>query len=270
MLTALRFADPPASARDAFPFAIPALRGAGTLELPGPVTLLAGENGSGKSTLLEALAIVARLPTVGGEEAVRDDSLAAQRALAGTLTAVWARRSHRGFFLRAEDFFGFIRRLAAMRAEMQTRLEEVERDYRGRSALAKQLARGPAMGSLAAMRERYGEDLDANSHGESFLRLFRSRFVPNGLYLLDEPESALSPQSQLGLIAMMREMVDEGGQFVIATHSPLLLAVPGATIYSFDHSPLRQVEWAGLESVTLWREFVVAPERYLRRIWPDS
>ncbi len=268
MLTALRFSDPPPSERGAFPFTIPALKGLGTLPLSGPVTFFAGENGSGKSTLLEALAIVARLPTVGGEEAARDDSLASQRALARTLTAVWKRRSHRGFFLRAEDFFGFIRRLALMRAEMKARLEEVERDYRGRSALARQLARGPAMGSLAAMRERYGDDLDANSHGESFLRLFRSRFVPGGLYLLDEPESALSPQSQLGLIAMMREMVDEGGQFVIATHSPLLLAVPGATIYSFDRAPLGRVAWSELESVALWRDFVAAPERYLRRLWP--
>ena len=133
----------------------------------------------------------------------------------------------------------------------------------GRSELAKRLAKGPAAGSLSAMQSRYGEDLDANSHGESFLRLFRSRFVPGGLYLLDEPEAALSPQSQLGFV----DMVEQGAQFVIATHSPVLMAVPGATIYSFDRSPLREVGYDALDGVTLLREFLLAPDRYMRKLW---
>ena len=267
ILAAARLGVAPSAERDTFPFAIPALQGLREVSFPGPVTILAGENGSGKSTLLEALAIVANLPTVGGAEAGTDDSLAGQRKLAGALTAVWHRRTHRGFFLRAEDFFGFVRRLGALRLEMEDRLEEVERDYRGRSDLARMLARGPAAGSLAAMRSRYGEDLDSNSHGESFLRLFKSRFVPDGLYLLDEPEAALSPQSQLGFIAMMSDMVQQGGQFVIATHSPILMAVPGATIYSFDASPLREVEYDALEGVTLLKGFLQAPGRYMRHLW---
>ena len=267
MLTALRLGRPPAEERDAFPFAIPALRGLDEMAFPGPVTFLAGENGSGKSTLLEALAIVAGLPTVGGIDAARDESLLAQRRLARTMKAVWTRRTRRGFFLRAEDFFGFIRRLAEMKSEMQARIDEVDREYQGRSALAIQLAKGPARGSLAAMRSRYGEDLDANSHGESFLRLFQSRFVPGGLHLLDEPEAALSPQSQLGFVAMMSEMVGQGAQFVIATHSPVLMAVPGATIYDFDASPLAAIRYEELDSVTLLRDFVGAPERYMRRLW---
>ena len=270
MLTALRLAAPRREERDAFPFAIPALRGLDEVAFPGPVTFLAGGNGSGKSTLLEALAVVAGLPTVGGTDAARDESLVAQRRLARTMKAAWTRRTRRGFFLRAEDFFGFIRRLAEMKSEMQARVEQVDREYRGRSELAIQLAKGPARGSLAAMRSRYGDDLDANSHGESFLRLFRSRFVPGGLHLLDEPEAALSPQSQLGFVAMMSEMVGRGAQFVIATHSPVLMAVPGATIYDFDRSPLAPVGYEELESVALLRDFVGAPERYMRRLWrPD-
>ena len=237
------------------------------MNLPGPVTFFAGENGSGKSTLLEALAVVARLPTVGATEAVRDDSLAAARRFGRALTAVWRGRTHRGFFLRAEDFFGFVQRLQRERAEMEARIEQVERDYVGRSELAKRLAMGPAAASLGAMEANYGKDLDANSHGESFLRLFRARFVPNGLYLLDEPEAALSPQSQLGLLAMMSEMVEQGGQFIIATHSPLLMAVPGATIYSFDDSPLREVAYDAVDGVVLFRDVLAAPERYMRRIW---
>ena len=231
------------------------------------MTILAGENGSGKSTLLEALAIIANLPTVGGAEASSDDSLAGPRALARAITPVWGRRTHRGFFLRAEDFFGFVRRLGELKTEMEARLEEVDREYRRRSELARRLARGPAAGSLTAMRSRYGDDLDANSHGESFLKLFRSRFVPEGLYLLDEPEAALSPQSQLGFVSMMSDMVNEGGQFIVATHSPVLMAVPGATIYSFDSSPLRAVAYEALEAIALLKGFLQAPERYMRHIW---
>ena len=267
LLLQVRMGRPAPGERDSFPFAVPALRGLHEVDFPGAVTILAGENGSGKSTLLEALAIAANLPTVGGAEAAVDQSLAGARKLARVMTPVWRRRSHRGFFLRAEDFFGFVRRLDTMKSEMEERLAEVDREYADRSDLARTLARGPALGSLAEMRSRYGDDLDANSHGESFLHLFRSRFVPDGLYLLDEPEAALSPQSQLGFVSMMSDMVAEGGQFVIATHSPVLMAVPGATLYSFDVSPLQRVEYGALEGVTLLRSFLQAPERYMRHLW---
>ena len=266
-LSAIRLRIPPGGGRDGFPFDIPALQGLGEMAFPSPVTFFAGENGSGKSTLLEALAIAAALPAVGRADASRDDSLASQRKLARGLKTVWSRQMHRGFFLRAEDFFGFVQRLQRERVELEARIEEVKREYVGRSELARRLAMGPAAASLGAMEASYGKDLDANSHGESFLRLFRARFVPNGLYLLDEPEAALSPQSQLGFIAMMSEMVGQGAQFVVATHSPLLMAVPGATIYSFDDSPLREVAYDELDGVVLFRDVLTAPERYMRRIW---
>ena len=121
--------------------------------------------------------------------------------------------------------------------EFQQELAEVDERFREHSTLARMLARGPAAGSVAAIERKYGADLDANSHGESFLKLFRERFVPGGLYLLDEPEAALSPQSQLGFLAMMRDMVDQDSQFLIATHSPILMAVPGARIFDFDSRP---------------------------------
>lgn len=266
-LSAVRFGEPPSEWGSSFPFDVPALARAAEVDLSSRVTIFAGENGSGKSTLLEAIALAAKLPTVGSAEAGDDGSLVLQQRLARTLTLVWRRRAHRGFFLRAEDFFGFARRLRTLRREMEDRIVQVDREYEGRSELAKVLAKGPAAGSLSAMRARYGDDLDANSHGESFLRLFRSRFVPDGLYLLDEPEAALSPQSQLGFVAMMSEMVEQGGQFVIATHSPVLMALPGATIYSFDSAPLARTEYEALESVQLLRDFLQAPQRYLHRIW---
>ena len=120
------------------------------------------------------------------------------------------------------------------------------------------------------MERRYGVDLDASSHGQSFLRLFRSRVVPEGLYLLDEPEAPLSPQSQLALIALLREMTAQRSQFIIATHSPILLASPGATIYTFDGGAMRRVRYEELEHVQLTREFLMEPERFLKHLMEDS
>ena len=269
-LRAVKLRAPPSGEEDRFPHNLPALAGVSELAFSASVTVFVGENGSGKSTLLEAMALEARLPTVGSTEVVQDASLAQQRRLAALLTMVWDRRTHRGFFLRAEDFFGFSRRLKDLKSEMEERLAQVEQDYAGRSEYAKRLAAGPAAGSIRAMRDRYGDDPDAQSHGESFLALFRSRFVPDGLYLLDEPEAALSPQSQLGLVALMREMVDEGCQFVLATHSPILAAIPGALLYDFSDAPVASKAYEDLEGVRLIREFVAQPEVYLRHIWPSA
>jgi len=250
----------------AFPFTVPVIRALERLPLAGAVTFFVGENGSGKSTLLEAIAAAARLPAVGSADLDADATLDPQRRLADALRLVWSRRTKRGFFLRAEDFFGFAKRLSQLRSEFLRRLEELEVEYADRSPYAKGLAMGPMRRSLAEMEERYGVDLDANSHGQSFLRLFQSRFVPGGLYLLDEPEAPLSPQSQLGLIAMISDMVAQDAQFIIATHSPILMAYPGATIVSFDEVPAAVVQYGELESVRLVREFLVEPQRYLSRI----
>jgi predicted ATPase len=253
-----------------FPFSVPALHGLDALDFNGPVCCFVGENGSGKSTLMEALAIATGLPTVGAVSASQDRSLEAQARLARCLKLVWSRRTHRGFFLRAEDFFGFARRLVEMRADFQEELKEIDGAYEDRSVLARQLAKMPANRSLGEMGGRYGENLDANSHGESFLKLFQSRLVPGGLYLLDEPEAALSPQSQLAFLAMIKDSVDDGSQFLIATHSPILMAIPGATIYSFDERPVGAMEFEDLEHVNLMRDFLARPQRFLRHLWKDG
>jgi predicted ATPase len=232
------------------------------------VTFFVGENGSGKSTLLEGIAAAARLPAVGSADVPRDETLAAQRRLGKALRLTWTKKTTRGFFLRAEDFFGFTKRLAQERAEFQQRITELEEEYRtnDRSKYALGLAQGPVHASLAEMERRYGVDLDANSHGQSFLKLFQARFVPGGLYLLDEPEAPLSPQSQLALLAMIGEMVAQDAQFIVATHSPILLAFPDARIYSFDATPVQAVAYEDLDHVRVTRDFLNAPQRYLKQI----
>ena len=249
-----------------FPFSVPVIRDLEMLAFPTAVTFFVGENGSGKSTLLEAIAAAAKLPAIGSADLGADATLDSQRELAGALRLVWNRHATRGFFLRAEDFFGFAKRVSAMRAEFLQRIADLELEYADRSAWARGLAMGPANASLKELERRYGVDLDANSHGQSFLKLFQSRFVPGGLYLLDEPEAPLSPQSQLALMVMIQDMLAQDAQFVIATHSPILLAFPGARIYSFDQAPVAEVPYAELEHVMLTREFLNDPSRYLRAL----
>ena len=258
--------SPPRGTGVGFPFSVPAIRSLEEIRFRAPVTFFVGENGSGKSTLLEGLAAATGLPAIGSVHTASDETLGAQRQLASALKLVWNTRTHRGFFLRAEDFFGFAKSLSKMRADFERRLTEIDEEYADRSAMARGLAKGPVGASLADMESRYGVNLDANSHGQSFFRLFQSRFVPGGLYLLDEPEAPLSPQSQLGLIAMIKGMLEQNAQFIIATHSPILLAFPGAKILSFDLVPIREVAYEDLEHVSLTRDFLKDPESFLRRL----
>jgi predicted ATPase len=246
---------PAAKARSGFPFDLPLIKKLDQLEFRSPVTFFVGENGSGKSTLLEAIGAGVKLATVGGDDVERDETLENARALGRQLKFSWLKKTHRGFFLRAEDFFNFARRLQTMMKELQ----EIADSLDGVGA-------GAVLGQRRALIERYGENLDANSHGESFLKLFQSRFVAGGLYLLDEPEAPLSPQRQLALMAMCKEMVDQEAQFIIATHSPILMAFPGARILSFDDHPVREVDYDDVEHVSLTRAFLNNPQSFLRRL----
>jgi predicted ATPase len=265
-LRSVRLKRPQPEGEPVFPFNVPVIRHLAPLALSPTVTFLVGENGSGKSTLLEGIAAAVGLPAIASEGVDRDATLDAQRTLGDALGLTWNRKVSRGFFLRAEDFFGFTKLLTRMRAEFVAEMGRIDAEYAGRSDYAKSLAKGPAAASLADMERRYGVNLDANSHGQSFLKLFQSRFVPGGLYLLDEPEAPLSPQSQLGLMAMMRDMVKRDAQFIVATHSPILLGFPGATIYTCDQAPVAEVAYEELEHVVITRDFLNARERFLKHL----
>lgn len=266
-LISVRYALPRWANAQRFPFSVPTIASLTALDLDVPVVCFVGENGSGKSTLLEAIAIAASLPSAGAAMRAQDDpTLTDQLALSRALKLTWRARSNRGFFLRAEDFFGFQNLLKRERAEFVETLGRIDEEYVGHSARAKALAKGPVQASLDDMERRYGADPDAKSHGEAFLNFFQQRLVPRGLYLMDEPEAALSPQRQLSLLAMMFDLVADGAQFIIATHSPLLLAFPGARIYSFDETPVAEVPWEQTDHVRLTRDFLQAPERYLRNL----
>ena len=168
--------------------------------------------------------------------------------------------------MRSEDFFGFARRMDQARAEMQDYLREVDETYRDRSRLAQEMARLAYQRELGDMESRYGEGVDSRSHGESYLNLFQNRFVPGGLYILDEPEAPLSPKRQLSFLVLLKEMVEQEGQFIIATHSPIIMSFPGATILSCDSGQLKPVEYEDLEHVNITRDFLQHTSLYLREL----
>ena len=249
-----------------FPFTVPVIRSLPEIKFTSPVTFFVGENGSGKSTVLEALACAVESITVGTESVKTDKTLAPVRKLSKYFKLAWTKRTRKGFFMRAEDFFGYARSMRETREELEEEYNNVERDYEGRSKYAADLARSAYAGQLAAMKNRYGRDLDNFSHGEAFLTLFQARFVPGGLYLLDEPEAALSPSRQLSFLSALRQMVEEEAQFIIATHSPIILAYPGAQIFSFQNGVIKQVQYEELEHVQLTKDFLNNPQSYLRHL----
>lgn len=250
-----------------FPFNVPVIQSLPTIEFSAPVTFLVGENGSGKSTFMEAVASAAGAIAAGSDDLERDRTLKTVKELAHKLKLSWTKRTRKGLFLRAEDYFGFAKRLALMREEMEADLANIDKEYEGRSEYAKGLAKMPFAGQLHEMRKKYEGDLDERSHGESFFTFFKARFVPDGLYLLDEPEAPLSPLRQLAFISLMKEMVEQhNAQFIIATHSPILMAYPGAVILNFDQRPVAPVDYNALEHVIITRDFLNNPEAFLREL----
>jgi len=248
---------------DRFPFNLPVVQKTKKLEFASPVTFFVGENAAGKSTLLEALAAGIGSVTVGGHDVTNDPTLEPARSLARCIRFAWTKKINRGFFLRAEDFFQFTRRLQTMKDEFR----DLRRSYdQERDSYGLRLAKGMVAGQIAALTGRYGENLDANSHGESFFKLFQARLVPDGLYLLDEPETPFSPKRQMALLVLLHDMVQKNCQFIIATHSPILMAYPGACILNFDELPVRPTPYDQLEHVNLVRSFLNNPEKMLRML----
>ena len=216
-----------------YPFSVPAVRGLDELALDPYVTFLVGENGSGKSTLIEAIAVAAGFNAEGGTRNFDFETKASHSELHQFVRVERGWRKVRdGFFLRAESFYN-----------VATQVDElgVTEFYGGRS-------------------------LHACSHGEAFLALVQHRFGPDGLYVLDEPESALSPTRQLSLLAAMDGLVRQGSQFVVATHSPILLAYPHATIYELSSAGIRRVAYEETEHFQLTRDFLVDREQFLKHL----
>jgi predicted ATPase len=254
------------SRRGEFPFSLGILHSLKQIAFTAPVTFFVGEDGSGKSTLLEALACAVDSIAVGTESLRNDRTLTPLRELSRHFRLVWQRRTHRGFFLPGQDFFGHARTRRQRRYELRPAMDGIEQGYKDRSSYPAELPRVPYVRELGEIERRHGDGLDARSHYGSFLELIQDRFVPEGLYLLDEPEAELSPTQQLIFTSLLKGLIERDSQFIIATHSPIILAYPGAAFLSFDGGQIRPLQYQQLAHVNLTRDFLDGPESFLRHL----
>lgn len=249
-----------------YPFNLELIKQFSEISFDSPVTFFVGENGSGKSTILESIAMACNAITVGSYDLSKDRSLEPISDFSKYLKLIWNKKTNKGFFLRAEDFFGYTRKLAQTKENIREDLESIHQTYANRSDFARDLAELPHKRDLYELNERYGNKIEAASHGESFLNFFQARFVPNGLFLLDEPEAALSPISQLAFISILKEMVSKNAQFIIATHSPIIMAFPEAVILNFDEIPINPIPYEEVNHVTIMKSFLLSPQSFLNHL----
>lgn len=217
-----------------YPYSIPAIKQLDELELTNPVTFFVGENGSGKSTLMEAIADICGFNTAGGGRNNTYDLEASEAALSDHIRLSWLPKVTNGFFLRAESFYHFA-----------SHIDDI--------------------GSIQAYG---GRSLHHQSHGEAFLSLFQNRFGGKAIYLLDEPEAALSPQRQLTFLRIIHDLEKSGEvQFIIATHSPILLGYPEAEILHFSEDGIKSIDYEETEHYQITRGFLENREGYLKHLF---
>ncbi len=228
-----------------YPYNLPALHKLSEIHFNGAVTYFVGENGSGKSTVLEAIARCAGFNSEGGSRDNTFSTRDVELSLSRHFRLSWLPKVTNGFFLRAESFFNF-------------------------SSYIDELAEDPYNDKKKVYAAYGGRSLHEQSHGESFLSLFSHRFHNKGkaIYLLDEPEAALSPTRQLALLRIFWEHEHSGqSQFIVATHSPILLGYPGALIYNFDTSPLSVVKYEETDHYSITKQFLLNRDRLLRELF---
>ncbi len=222
--------------KDHYPFNVDVLQKTRSIRFSSPVTFFIGENGSGKTTLLEALARRCNIHIWSGEDCTRSEPNPFEGMLFLYLQPEWTDGMVAGSFFSSQIFRNFAQLVDMWEADNPGQI-----DYFG------------------------GKSLIAQSHGQSIMSFFKSRYRIKGLYLLDEPETALSPRSQLELLKLLQEMAALGhAQFIIATHSPILLACPGSMIYSFDDAPVKMVYYEQTEHYKIYKSFMENPGQYFK------
>jgi predicted ATPase len=230
---------------DRYPFSIPAIAALDRIELDPHVTYVVGDNGAGKSTILEAIAVAAGFNPEGGSTHFRFSTRHSTSELSRAIRVARSeRRPRTGFFLRAESFFN-----------LATEIERLDAE--------------PA-GAPRIIESYGGHSLHEQSHGESFISLATHRFGRDGLYILDEPEAALSPVRQMSMLRRMHELVRDGSQFIIATHAPILLAYPGAVIYEVGAHGWRRTAYEQTETVRVTKDFLDRRDALLAELFADG
>jgi len=198
------------------------------------------------------------VPLAGSFRLEEDESLVAANSLANYLSIRWKEKTHHGFFVRAEDFIGFSRKIKNDIRALNEEIDEVKATFTGGDI---KLTLGALEGEKNSFIKSYTENLEAMSHGEGFLKFFTSRITAKGLYLIDEPEAALSPARQLSLLSLIMEKVKTtGAHFIIATHSPIIMSVPNSEVFHFQDGKISKIDYKETEHYLLTKSILENPE----------
>ena len=234
-----------------YPFSVPAIHDLNEIVFRSRICLFAGENGTGKSTLIEAIAVHYGFGPEGGNRNFLNDSTESNHSIDPLVKALrlsFDKRTGAGYFLRAESFFNTV-----------SYMDQLDKD--------EDFVPAPPISAFYG-----GRSLHTRSHGETFFKLLELKFQRNGLFLLDEPEAALSPQRQLAFLVLIHDVLKQykDAQFIISTHSPVLLGYPGAQILSFDEGPPRDIPYEETASLQIVREFVNRREKILDELFQET
>lgn len=246
-----------------FPFDVPAIKFAKHVDVDAPVSFIIGDNGTGKSTLLETLAFRLQLPHLDGA-GYGKKCFDAARLLQPFLEVEYTIDRPIGFLFRAEDFGDLMNSVERQDARLHAQLEDLEGEVPPH--IIQQMKDNANM-QLFHTRRDYGQDLQSFSHGEAYLHILQEKVKARGIFLLDEPEAALSPARQLALLHFISEHLKQHkSQFIIATHAPILMAYPRAKIHEVTAMGMKETRLEDTEHYTITRSFLNDPGMYLRHL----
>ncbi len=244
-----------------YPFDIHAIKHAKDIDLSNPITFIIGENGTGKSTLLESIAYRLQLPHIDGHTYEKKCFDAARR-LTPFLEMNWAIQRANGFFFRAEDFGDYLNSVHRQDVNLHNQMLELQ-DEIPQNII--QEMKDNANYQLRRVRKDYGQELDAFSHGEAYMHIMQEMVTSPGIYLLDEPEASLSPAKQLTFIYFSQSHLEQYmSQFIIATHSPMLMAYPNACIYEITETEMKKTAVEDTDHYSITKTFLNNPKAFLR------
>ncbi len=250
---------------DGYPFIIPLIKNFSELYINNSIIILVGTNGCGKSTFLEIIACgyginpISLLHDYANEEFKLIKEATKKFSISSTI-------KKNGFFFRGEDFIEYIYFLHKSKKEAQDELSLIKEQYKNKSNYARSMAASPHFKTIYEIDNMYKRDLQQLSHGESFIEFFKSRLRENSLYIIDEPEGPLSFINQLALISLIKEYSNKGCQFIIATHSPVLAAIPNADIYELNDCIFNKVPYEELDMIRDLKSFINNPDVFTRNL----
>jgi predicted ATPase len=248
-----------------YPYDIPLFQHEIGLQVNRPVTIIIGDNGSGKSSLLKIIQSKLKLIEISYPEKQKplniDSSLVSLKPSLGKI---------KGFFFESLSFINYMDYIQKEINDAKNQVERVEIEYKDKSDYAKLMAKSPYAKTISELQGMYSKDLSKSSHGEAYLDFFASRIKDHQLYLLDEPETPLSIQNQLTLMAMIIEAIKRGCQFILATHSPILTAIPNAYIYEIKENQLVNTQYEDIGSIQLLKQFLNQKEQFIRHFTKEE